>query len=145
MNVHTRSSASSSILPVAGFAHPGKNIAALGIEPGMMIADFGAGSGAYVLEIAKVLEKSGRVYAVDVQKDLLRRIHTEAKKRGIDQCVELIWGDLEAPGGSKIADDMVDLVLISNLLFQVPDKLALLREARRILKPMAAWGRYAKI
>jgi ubiquinone/menaquinone biosynthesis C-methylase UbiE len=130
MNVHTHTP-----MPVAGFAHPRSNIHALGVEPGMLVADFGAGSGAYVLELAQVLNKSGRVYAIDVQKDLLRRIHTEAKKRGIDQCVELIWGDLEAPGGSKIADDTVDLVLVSNLLFQVPDKKALLREARRILKP----------
>ena len=130
MNVHTHTPFSA-----AGFAHPGKNLAALAIEPGMMIADFGAGSGAYVLEIAQALAGSGRVYAVDVQKDLLRRIHTEAAKRGLDQVMEFIWGDLEAEGGSKIGGGKLDLVLISNLLFQVPDKSAILREARRILKP----------
>jgi ubiquinone/menaquinone biosynthesis C-methylase UbiE len=131
MNAHM----SHTSLPVAGFAHPATNINALGIEPGMLIADFGAGSGAYVLPIAQVLAKSGRVYAIDVQKDLLRRIHTEARKRGLDHAIEFIWGDLEAAGGSKIADQKLDLVLVSNLLFQVPDKDALLREARRILKP----------
>jgi ubiquinone/menaquinone biosynthesis C-methylase UbiE len=127
MNVHTH--------PTANFAHPGRNLKALGIEPGMLIADFGAGSGAYVLEAAQLLKKSGRVYAIDVQKDLLRRIHTEAHRQGIDQTIEFIWGDLEGAGGSKIADGILDLVLISNLLFQVPDKPAILREARRILKP----------
>ena len=134
MNVHMRNS-SSSVLPTADFAHPGKNLKALGIEPGMLIADFGAGSGAYVLEAAQMLHKSGRVYAIDVQKDLLRRIHTEARKRGLDHAIEFIWGDLESAGGSKIADGLLDLVLISNILFQVPDKTAIFREARRILKP----------
>ena len=49
--------------------------------------------------------------------------------------MEFIWGDLEAPGGSKIADHHLDLVIASNILFQVPDKTAIFREAQRILKP----------
>ena len=45
-------------------------------------------------------------------------------------------GNLEAPGGSrKIADHRLDLVLASNILFQVPDKTAIFREAQRVLKP----------
>src|SRR4051812_24121622 len=98
--------------PLTGFAHPGTNSIALGIEPGMLVADFGAGSGAYTLSIAQVLAKSGRVYAIDVQRDLLRRIHTEAHKRGLDHAIEFLWGDLEAPGGSKIGDGKLDLVLV---------------------------------
>lgn len=130
MNVHTHTP-----FPVAGFAHPQKNLVALGIEPGMMVADFGAGSGAYVMHIARLLAKSGRLYVIDVQKDLLRRIHTDVHKHGLDSAVEFIWSDLEVSGGSKIADGKLDLVLVSNLLFQVPDKAAILREARRVLKP----------
>ncbi|HVM73527.1 MAG TPA: methyltransferase domain-containing protein [Candidatus Paceibacterota bacterium] len=129
MNVHTHH-----VLPTVGFAHPKKNLESLGIEPGMLVADFGAGSGHYVVQLAQLLGKSGRVYAIDVQKDLLRRIHTEAHKHGLLERIEFIWGDLESPKGSKIADRRLDLVLISNLLFQVPDKTAIIREARRILK-----------
>lgn len=118
----------------AGFAHPGRNVATLGVTPGMKVADFGSGSGAYVLAIAKELSGSGHVYAVDIQKDLLRRTHNEAIQRGYKN-VEIIWGDLEAPGGSKIADNALELVLISNLLFQVEDKRAVMAEAKRILRP----------
>ncbi|OGG60819.1 hypothetical protein A2765_01785 [Candidatus Kaiserbacteria bacterium RIFCSPHIGHO2_01_FULL_56_24] len=117
-----------------GFAHPARNVDALGIEPGMKIADFGAGSGAYVLAIAKALLGSGTVYALDIQKDLLRRIKNEADAKGFKN-VEILWGDLEVEGGSKLADDMLDIVLISNLLFQVKDTRALITEARRILRP----------
>ena len=122
------------VLDTAGFAHPRRNVSALGIEPGMTVADFGSGSGAYVLAIAERLAGSGHVYALDIQKDLLRRIHNEARKRGY-KTVSIIWGDLEMPGGSKLADKSCDLVLISNLLFQVYEKKALLREALRILRP----------
>jgi len=115
------------------FAHPRKNVAALGIQGGMRIADFGAGSGAYALAIAERLGGSGTVYAIDVQRELLRRIHNEAARHGYKN-VEVIWADLEVPRASKLADRSVDFVLISNLLFQMPEKALLLREARRIVK-----------
>lgn len=118
----------------AGFAHPKRNVVALGIQHAMKVADFGVGSGAYVLAIAEQLENSGKIYAVDVQKDLLRRIHTEAHKRDFTN-VEIIWSDLETRGGSKIADNTLDLVLISNLLFQIDDKAAVVAEGKRIIKP----------
>ena len=117
----------------APFAHPRRNVAALGIEPGMLVADFGSGSGAYVLAIADRLEGLGHIYAIDIQRDLLRRISNEATKLG-HKNVEVIWADLEAPRASKLANGTLDLVLASNILFQVPDKKALLSEARRILK-----------
>jgi ubiquinone/menaquinone biosynthesis C-methylase UbiE len=117
----------------AAFAHPTRNVNSFGLHPGMRVADFGAGSGAYALAIAEALSGSGVVYAVDIQKDLLRRIKNDAHKRGFNN-VEVIWADLEKPGGSKIADRTLDAVLISNLLFQVADKTALFAEARRILR-----------
>lgn len=98
------------------------------------MADFGSGSGHYVWPMAQAVGDSGHVFAIDVQQDLLKRIHNEAHKRGLSQ-VKIIWADLEKPKGSKIADATLDLVLISNLLFQLQDKAAVLREAKRILKP----------
>ena len=120
--------------PTAGFAHPRRNVAGLGVEPGMSVADFGSGSGIYVLHIAEALEHSGHVYAIDVQRDLLRRVQREAERRGFKN-VEVIWTDLEHPGASKLADRTLDLVLISNLLFQVENKAAVLTEARRVVRP----------
>jgi ubiquinone/menaquinone biosynthesis C-methylase UbiE len=104
------------------------------IEPGMIVADFGSGSGAYVHAIAERLAHAGHVYAIDVQQELLRRIKNESHKRGYKN-VEIVWSDLERPYGSRIADNHVDRVLISNLLFQLEDKDVLMSEAYRILKP----------
>jgi ubiquinone/menaquinone biosynthesis C-methylase UbiE len=100
----------------------------------MSVADFGSGSGAYVWPLSEALANSGNVFAIDIQQDLLRRIHNEAHKRGLNN-VKIIWADLEAPKASKIAERALDLVLISNLLFQIERKQAVLAEARRILKP----------
>ncbi len=119
---------------VRAFAHPARNVSALGIQSGMSVADFGSGSGAYVLAIAERLEGTGHVYAIDGQRDFLRRTKNEAQKRGYHN-VEVIWCDLERPRASKIADQKLDLVLISNLLFQIENKAAVLAEAWRILKP----------
>lgn len=116
------------------FAHPHRNVSALGIEPGMHVADFGSGSGAYVLAMAEALDNTGHIYAVDVQRDLLKRTLNEVTKKKYKN-VSVIWADLERPGSSKIADDFLDLVLISNLLFQVEEKEMVLREAQRVLKP----------
>ena len=46
-------------LPVHGFAHPRRNVGALGVEPGMSVADFGSGSGIYVLHMAEALANAG--------------------------------------------------------------------------------------
>lgn len=125
---------------VTGFAHPPRNVSTLGIKPGMSVADFGSGSGAYTLALAERVS-GGRVYAVDIQRDLLRRTKNEALRRGLAN-VEIIWGDIGAIGGSKLPEAGLDLVLMSNLLFQLPDKHAPLREAARVLKPA---GRLAVI
>lgn len=120
-----------------GFAHPTRNTRALQIQPGMRIADFGAGSGFYVFAIAEELANSGAVYAVDVQKELLRRISRTAQKEGLKN-VHVLVADLEKQKSTKLADGTLDLVLMSNILFQLNDKRAALEEARRILKSSGA-------
>jgi len=120
-------------LDTATFAHPKRNVLEFGVQPGMKVADFGAGSGAYVLALAERLGNSGHIYAIDIQRDLLRRIQREAEARGWKN-VEIIWNDLEQPKGSHISDRHLDLVLISNLLFQIGSKDTLFKEAKRILK-----------
>ncbi len=126
---------------VTGFAHPGRNVGALDVEPGMVIADLGAGSGHYTLQFAERLGGTGRVYSIDVQRDLLRRIKNEADRRGFKN-VDTIVGDIERLHGTHIADASVDLVLMSNLLFQLEHPKAALAEAWRIIKPS---GRLALI
>jgi len=121
-------------LNTEGFAHPARNVPLFEVQKGMSVADFGAGSGHYVWPIADAIGEHGHLFAIDIQRDLLKRIHNEAHRKGFKN-VKIIWSDLETPKASKLADRSIDLVLISNLLFQIENKHAVLKEARRILRP----------
>ncbi|MCR4306552.1 MAG: methyltransferase domain-containing protein [Candidatus Yonathbacteria bacterium] len=116
------------------FSDPKKNVEQLHLREGMSVADFGAGSGAYSIAAAQAVGDSGKVYAVEVQKDLLQKLKNEATSGGVHN-IEVLWGDIEVPHGTKIKDYAVDAVIISNVLFQAEDKRGVLNEARRILCP----------
>lgn len=116
------------------FSDPTKVVEAAGIQAGMDIADFGSGSGFYTIAAAKALVSTGRVYAIDAQKDLLTKLKNHAIKEGLYN-VEVIWGDLEKVGGTKLRESSVDLVFLCNVFFQLEDKDNAIKEASRVLKP----------
>jgi ubiquinone/menaquinone biosynthesis C-methylase UbiE len=116
------------------FSDPTKNIEQCGIQPGMDIVDMGAGSGFYTLAAAKALVATGRVYAVEVNKDLLTKLKNQATHEGLYN-VDVIWGDIEKVGGTHLREGTIDLVLLCNTLFQVENKKNTLDEIKRILKP----------
>jgi ubiquinone/menaquinone biosynthesis C-methylase UbiE len=116
------------------FADPASNIAQFGLESGMKIADLGAGTGAYALELAKAVAPAGKVYACEVQKELLTRMRNDATAAHITN-IEYLWSNIEKIGGTKLADNSVDGAVISNVLFIVEDRPAFLAEVKRIVKP----------
>jgi len=77
---------------------------------------------------------TGRLYAIDAQKDLLTKLKNHASREGLYN-VEVVWGDIEKVNGTKLREASVDLVFLCNVLFQVDDKVGVIREAKRILKP----------
>lgn len=106
----------------------------LEVSQGMTVADLGAGSGFYVLEAARRVGGDGHVYAIDVQKILLDRIKHSAMRIGCTN-VDVIWGDIEKIGGTKLKDSMIDRVVASNVFFQIEHKDDFCLEIKRILKP----------
>lgn len=122
------------------FSDPVHNIEQFGITPAHSVADLGAGSGFYTLAAARKIkslatgDETGKVYAVEVQKDLLARIKDVADKEHLTN-IEYIWGDIEKRGGTKLRDHSIDRVIASNVFFQVEDKKGFLSEIGRILKP----------
>jgi FkbM family methyltransferase len=115
------------------FSNPQANVAEFGLIPGMKVADFGAGVGEYALQMARVVGDGGKIYAVEVQKDLLDRLTKEAKEQHLSN-VEVIWGNIEKPKGTKIADQSINVVLVANVLFQTDAKYATALEAKRVLR-----------
>jgi ubiquinone/menaquinone biosynthesis C-methylase UbiE len=116
------------------FADPKANILQMGLHEGMKVADLGVGSGHYAFAAAAIVGSGGRVYAIDVQEDLLTTLQAEARKRGI-RTIETIWGDIERAGGTLLKDKSVDAAILSNTLFQLEDAPSAIAEAKRIIKP----------
>jgi ubiquinone/menaquinone biosynthesis C-methylase UbiE len=116
------------------FSDPNKNLNYFQLTPGLKVADFGAGSGVYTLAMSPLVGSGGAVYAVEVQKELLERLATEAKHRKLRN-VQVVWGDIEKLHGTKLADHSVDLVVVANVLFQVTGRYTLALEAKRVLRP----------
>jgi len=115
------------------FSNPGRNVRILAPSDGAKVADFGAGSGAYTMALAEAVGARGEVYAVDIQRDLLNRIAHTAQAHGYEN-VKIVWGDIEEVDGVHIRDNMLDMVMIANTLFQTEDKHRVLQEAWRVLK-----------
>ncbi len=115
------------------FSDPSKNISLLGLKEGERVADLGSGSGFYTLAAARLVGGSGRVFSVDVQKDLLTRIQAAAHTEHLNN-IELVHGDIEEIGGTKLRDVSVDAAMMCNVLFQIENKENFLKEIKRILK-----------
>ena len=97
-----------------------------------MAADFGCGTGGWAIPLAKRLG-SGRVYAIDVQEEVLSALKTKVEMEKINN-IKVVKADLEQSLGSSIQNNLLDLILMTNLLFQVKDKKGILGEAKRILR-----------
>jgi ubiquinone/menaquinone biosynthesis C-methylase UbiE len=118
------------------FSDPENNIKQFALAPGMMVADFGSGSGFYSLAAAKAVMPGGKVFAVDIQKDLLEKLKNGARQNHLSN-IDIIWGDLEHLGGTKLRENSMDAVIICNLFFQIENKDGLCLETKRVLRPNA--------
>lgn len=114
------------------FSDPLKNLKTLGLREDNIVADLGAGTGFYSLAAGAIASK-GKVYAVELQKDFLDTIKNKVQGAHLNN-VEIVWGNVEKIGGTKIGDNIVDVVIASNILFQVEDKENFILEIKRILK-----------
>ncbi len=103
------------------------------ISIGMTVADLGSGIGTWTIPLGRLVGPSGRVYAVEIQKDLLETIAAEAQKLDLTN-ISYIWGDIETRGGTKISDGTVDVVVVANVLFQSAAAYSVALEIKRILK-----------
>lgn len=115
------------------FTDPKAVIEVLDILPGMVAADFGSGAGGYTIPLAERLGNSGKVYALDIRKEMLEVVRSKARSFNLSN-VETIWADLETSQGSHLKENSVDIVMISNILFQVENRKRLSDEVFRILK-----------
>lgn len=114
------------------FADPVKIIKQFDLRENTIVADLGAGTGFYTIPAGQIVN-GGKVYAVEINKDYLATISNKINEAHLKN-VNIILGDIERKGGTKLGDGVVDAVIASNVLFQVEDKNGFIDEIKRILK-----------
>jgi SAM-dependent methyltransferase len=115
------------------FMDPAVMLAAVNLHATDSIADFGSGSG-FVARAAAKFVPQGSVFAIEINRDLVERLTREASDLHLAN-IHPIWGDIEIPNGSNLANESMDFVILSNILFQLDDKAGCVREVFRVLAP----------
>ncbi len=113
-----------------GFLNPEKVLGEISLEGKSKIADFGCGSGGWSIPLAKAI-KEGQIYAIDILEEPLSALKSKAETERAYN-IRCIRADLEKD--STLRDNSIDLVLLSNILFQAEDRKKMLKEASRVLR-----------
>lgn len=110
-------------------------LAKSGVRAGMHVADFGTGrTGHMIFPAARVTGKTGVLYAVDLDKEVLEVINRRTKHEGVNNLYP-VWGDIQLKGGVLIPPQTLDVIFMVNILWRCQKPLAPLGEALRLLRP----------
>jgi ubiquinone/menaquinone biosynthesis C-methylase UbiE len=110
---------------------PDRIMDALQIAEGSVVADLGAGGGWFTVRLARRVGPNGRVYAQDIQPQMIEAISRRVAREQLDKRVKTVLGTASnpsLPGG-------LDAVLTVDAYHEMEDPVALLRNLARSLKP----------
>lgn len=102
----------------------------IGIRPGMTVADVGAGSGYFTLRLSRRVGETGKVYAVDIQPQMLNILRERLQKDGIKNVATI----LGSPGDPYLPPNTFDLILMVDVYHEVSQPQKLLRKLKPALK-----------
>lgn len=107
---------------------PEETLISLGLREGMNFIDVGCGSGYFTLPASKIVGKNGKVYAIDVQQEMLEIL----KQNGVPENVVILLAksDYDFP----IEDETGDFTLCAFVLHENKDPIRFLEEVKRITK-----------
>ena len=110
---------------------PSRAVPELKLEVGMVVADFGAGSGYYTERLARAVGPTGRVLAVDLQPEMLQMVGARAKKLGLTN-IELVRS---TPDDPRLPAGVVDLILMVDVYHELAAPQRVLRAMKTALSP----------
>ena len=97
----------------------------------MTICDMGCGNGFYTLKMAAAVGEPGRVYAVDIQPEMLRLMEARAAEENLENITSVL-GTVVDP---KLPENSLDLVLLVDVYHEFSNPEEMLTAIRRCLKP----------
>jgi ubiquinone/menaquinone biosynthesis C-methylase UbiE len=108
---------------------PHQVIEALGLAPGAAVADIGAGTGYFTVRLAH-MNPTGRVYAVDIEPDMVKYVSQRAQKANLANVTSLL-GRPDNP----MLPAQVDLALVVDTYHHIGDREAYFRRLKADLRP----------
>lgn len=108
----------------------------LGVAPGKVVADVGAGSGWFTVRAAKRVTDTGKVYAIDINPESISYIKSRAQKDGLNNVITIL-GDANDP---KLPANSVDAVLLLKTYHEVAQPVALMQHLHAALRAGARVG-----
>jgi ubiquinone/menaquinone biosynthesis C-methylase UbiE len=110
---------------------PDQALDALGLHAGMTVADVGAGTGYMTLRMARRVGPSGKVYANDLQPEMLQKLRAKSQREKLSN-IETVQGTERDP---KLPPNTMDLVLLVDVYHEFSAPQAMLAGIRASLKP----------
>jgi len=110
---------------------PDEVIKVLGIKPGETIADIGAGSGYFSFRLSPHVGDSGRIYAVDINHEMILYMNRRIRDLKLKNVVTL----LSAPDDPLLPDNSIDRFFICNTWHHIENRTQYLTLMKRMLKP----------
>jgi ubiquinone/menaquinone biosynthesis C-methylase UbiE len=104
----------------------------VGLAAGMVFIDVGSGGGFFTLLAAQIVGEKGIVYAVDTDANAIERLKTEAAKKSLNN----IKTKVGAAEETVFCTTCADIVFYSMVLHDFSDPLQVLRNAKKMLKPI---------
>ena len=101
------------------------------LEPGMIVVEIGPGTGTYTKAVAERIMPNGKVFAVDIQESVIRRLKEQIERNKITN----IFPRIDDAHNFSFPDESVDRVLAIATLPEIPNPVQVLRECNRILRP----------
>ena len=103
----------------------------LHVKPGQIICDMGCGNGFYTLKLAQLTGTTGRVYAVDIQQEMLDMLQQRAKAAKLENISPLLGTDTDP----RLPENSIDLVLMVDVYHEFSRPEAMMKAIRKSLKP----------
>lgn len=112
-----------------GWQHPERVVSALAIQPGDQVAEIGAGSGYWIEALSEAVGPTGRVYAVEVESELVDGLRARVEKADLRN-VEVILGDYDDP---RLPEGRIDLAMTCLTYHHLEDHVSYFRRLRSAL------------
>jgi ubiquinone/menaquinone biosynthesis C-methylase UbiE len=109
----------------------GKVMDAIGVKPGMMVGEVGAGRGRYAVKMAERVGPTGKIYANDIDPGKLQYLLHRCKRDKITN-IEIILGTVTDP---RLPKGKLDFVYFINTYHHVEKPVELMKNILPALKP----------